>query len=423
MIRISHDGPIGQGVVMRKTMVAVLMLIGLFGAAGADWTSIGPEGGLMYCGVAVPGSPPSIYVSSTNNSFPLLKSTNYGASWATFGAGLANYPRQLARHPTDPNTIYGIVSSIFYRTTDAGLTWTQSSLGSNIYGEDIAVNPLNPQVIYLPCYKWNGSAWKPTSAKSTNGGTSWVTTQMDTLTSSTMYAAAIDPVDTAVVYMGGWVNNMTVVYKSTDCGATWSKSEFGANYYYVYSLLVSPTDHNIVFAGTLNGVFRSTDAGLTWNRQSSYSYNYSLKTAPGNPNIMYSAGYSYVLRSTDAGLTWAYSNSGLVGTNVRLVLVVPDQPATVFCASTAGMFKSTDYGVTWAPANNGIKVGNIPAVAFDPGAPGTAFAEFIDNAIFKTTDDGATWMRQPTVLSCGNVCSIVFDPANPQRRWMLEASG
>jgi photosystem II stability/assembly factor-like uncharacterized protein len=87
------------------------------------------------------------------------------------------------------------------------------------------------------------------------------------------------------------------------------------------------------------------------------------------------------------------------------------------------MFKSTDCGATWNEVNKGINIGKIPVVSFDPGSPGTAYAEFIDNAIFKTTDDGSTWERQPTVLSCGNVCNILFEPEDPQRIWMLEASG
>jgi len=106
-----------------------------------------------------------------------------------------------------------------------------------------------------------------------------------------------------------------------------------------------------------------------------------------------------------------------------MVLTVPGENGTVYTGSTGGMFKSTDYGATWNELNDGILIGRIPVVAFDPGAPGTAYAEFIDNAIFKTTDDGVSWERQPTVLSCGNVCNILFDPTDPQRRWMLEASG
>jgi photosystem II stability/assembly factor-like uncharacterized protein len=398
-------------------------LLALCVPLGAQWVSVGPNGGPVYCGTVTPGTPPVLYVASTNTNYPLLRSTDYGASWATTSASLTNYPRMLVAHPTDPERLYGVVSSIFYRTTNGGASWLQSSLGSNTYGNDIAINPLNPQVIYVPCYKYDGAAWKPTAAKSTDGGASWSTTQLDTLTSSTIYSAAIDPVDTSVVYIGGYVNSMTAVYKSTDGGASWTRCEFPANYNYVYSLYVSPVDHNIVFAGALSGICRSTDAGASWTRVSTNSYNYRIVTAPDNPDIMYSAAYSNVYRSTDGGLNWAIAGTGIQGTIIRTVLAPPGPNGTVLAGSTGGMFRSTDYGTTWSAANSGIVIGRIPVVSVNPHEPATVHAEFVDNDVFKTTDDGLTWVPQNTPLSCGNVCNIAFDRNDPQRIWMFEASG
>jgi photosystem II stability/assembly factor-like uncharacterized protein len=406
---------------MKIVMIAVLMV--LSATAFADWTSIGPEGGPMYCGTVTATTPPTVYVASTSYNTPLLKMTDGGAAWLPAGAAMGNYPYVLVSHPTDPDQMYGVISSIFYRTTDAGASWSQSSLGSNTYGNDIALNPLNPQVIYVPCYAYDGTAWRMTSAKSTDGGSTWANTQLDTTSSTTLYSAAVDPVDTNVVYMGAYFGTSTVVFKSTDCGATWEQRVLPGNLYYIYSLYISPTDHNTVFAGTLYGIYRSTDAGETWNQQCANNYNYRIVSVPDEPDVMYSAAYTGIYRSTDAGITWTTCGAGVQGTNIRLVLTVPGEDGTVYCGSTGGMFKSTDYGATWNELNDGILIGKIPVVAFDPSAPGTAYAEFIDNAIFKTTDDGVSWERQPTVLSCGNVCNILFDPVDPQRRWMFEASG
>ena len=405
-----------------KTVISVVLLV-LAATAFADWTSIGPEGGPMYCGTVTATTPPTVYVAPTSYNTPLLKMTDGGAAWQPAGAALANYPYVLVSHPTDTNRMYGVISSIFYRTTNAGASWSQSSLGSNTYGNDIALNPLNPQVIYVPCYAYDGAAWRMTSAKSTDGGATWANTQLDTTSSTTLYSAAVDPVDTNVVYMGAYVDTSTVVYKSTDCGATWERHALPGMLYYIYSLFVSPTDHNTVFAGTLYGIYRSTDAGETWNQQCANNYNYRIVSVPGDPAVMYSAAYTGLYRSTDAGITWTTCGAGIQGTNVRLVLTVPGESSTVYSGSTSGMFKSTDYGATWNELNHGILIGKIPVVAFDPGAPGTAYAEFIDNAIFKTTDDGVSWERQPVVLTCGNVCSIIIEPNNPQWRWMFEGSG
>lgn len=406
----------------RVAVVAVGIVLVLAAVARADWTSIGPEGGPIYAGAVAPANPSALYAVATNTNFPLLRSTDGGASWAPHGANLANYPRQLAAHPTDPDILFGIVSSIFYRTTNGGVSWSQSSLGSNTNGNDIAINPLNPQVIYVPCYRYDGAAWKMVSARSTDGGATWAVTQLDTVTSTTIYSAAVDPVDTSVVYMGAFAGSTTSVYRSTDGGANWTKHDFPANAYYVYSLLVNPSNRH-VFAGTLYGVYRSTDLGVTWTQQSTGNYNYRITFAPDDSNYAYSACYTYIYRSTDGGQTWVNSSSGIRGTIIRTVLVDPAEPGAVYCGSTGGMFKSTDYGASWQAINNGIVVGNIPTLALTPHEPATAWAEFVDNDIFKTTDNGATWAAQSTPLSCGNICAISFDRLDPQRVWMLEGSG
>ncbi len=408
---------------MNRSAIIIGALLALFAVGLADWVSVGPAGGPVYAGATGAGSSPALYVASTNTSYPLLRSTDAGATWATFGAVLSNYPRQLVAHPTDPNRLYHIVSSLFYRTTDGGATWTQSSLGSNNNGNDIALNPLNPQTIYVPTYKYDGAAWKFACTKSTDGGATWTATQLDTLTGSTIYSAIVDPVDTSVVYVGAYWNSITIVFKSTDCGATWTRYDFPANAYYIYSFYINPASHNTVLAGTLYGVYRSTDAGQTWTRQSTNNYNYRIVAAPDNPNILYSAAYTGLWRSTDGGLTWANSSSGIQGTQIRVVLTVPGQNGVVLCGSTGGMFKSTDYGVTWTPANSGVVIGKIPAVAHVPNQTGHAWAEFTDYELFRTTDNGNTWSVASTPLSCGNLCSFAFDPADPQRVWMLEGSG
>jgi photosystem II stability/assembly factor-like uncharacterized protein len=408
---------------MRRTAVFVAALLAFAGVGLADWVNVGPEGGPIYSATVAPTTPPTLYVGATATYTPLLKSTDNGNTWTAAGAALTNYPYQLAVHPNDPQRLYGVVSSIFYTSTDGGATWSQSSLGSNTYGQDIVINPQNPQVIYCPGYKYDGALWKVNLAKSTDGGVTWTPNQIDTITSTTVYSAAIDPVDTSVIYVGAWYNNLTRVYKSTDCGATWNYVEFPANAYYVYSMMVSPTDHNIVFAGTLYGVYRSTDAGASWTRQSTNNYNYRIVVAPGEPDRMFSASYSGVYKSTDAGLTWTACGAGITGTTVRTVIAVPGASGTILAGSTAGMFRSTDYGATWTPVNSGIVIGKIPVVSHVPGRPGETWIEFIDNDMFRTTDNGATWLHATTPLSCGNVCNIAFNPADPQRVWLLEGSG
>jgi len=405
-----------------RMAVALGLLLVLAAPASADWVCVGPEGGTIYSGAVPAGTSPPIYIASNNNGFPLIRSTDGGANWELWGANVASYLQKMAAHPTDPDILYGIASSRFYRTTDGGMTWTSITLGTNNNGRDIAVNPLNPDVIYVPSYRYDGSAWQVTSSKSTDGGTTWATTQVDTIAASTVYAMAIDPVDTTTLYLGGYVDGRSAVYRSTDCGATWTRKEFPANYSYVYSFYVSPVDNNIVFAGSVNGVIRSTDRGETWVRQGTSIYNYQIAAAPDNPNIMYTAAYNNVWRSTDAGVTWTAA-TGLSGTGLRTVLVVPGEDGAVYCGSTVGMFKSTDYGATWTSINNGLLIARVPVVSVSPHDPATVFIEVLDNVWFKSTDLGSNWQPQARPSGCGAVCNIALDPHDADRMYMLEGSG
>ena len=73
----------------------------------------------------------------------------------------------------------------------------------------------------------------------------------------------------AVVYAGmnsGISPNLTMVYRSSNAGATYSAvTDLPAGTKEVFALLASPTDENQVFAGTDQGVYFSGDAGTTWS--------------------------------------------------------------------------------------------------------------------------------------------------------------
>jgi photosystem II stability/assembly factor-like uncharacterized protein len=408
---------------MNSKIVFTILLISLSTFAFGDWTSIGPNGGQIYCGAISSDSLPVIYVVPTNYPTPLLKTIDRGQNWTNTAGSLFSYPNAIAVDPTDANIVYTIISSQCYKTTNGGTSWTQYSIRTNAYFDALVINPLNNQVLFAGGYAYDGSFWRPCVARSTNAGEIWTVINTDTATSSYNYSVAIDPVDTTIVYAGGYANSRSSFYKSTDRGETWTRYEFPTDVYYVYSLHVSPLNHNIILAGALQGIMRSTDGGQTWTRQVNNSYNYSMSVAPEEPNVIYTGSYTTVYHSNDTGRTWVSSGTGIFGSTVRCVLADPQDNGTVYCGTTAGMFKSTDYGVNWQEINNGILVGEIPVTSIMPSEPHTVYVQATDNAIFKSTDDGNTWQRQPVVLSCGNVCNICFDPVNPLRIWMFEGSG
>ncbi len=80
-------------------------------------------------------------------------------------------------------------------------------------------------------------------------------------------------------------------------------SEYPSNTVHVH-----PTDPNIVFAGTHDGVYRSTDRGKTFKRANFPDKNmeiWSFLVDAGNPKLVYAGGSpTAVYRSEDSGETW-----------------------------------------------------------------------------------------------------------------------
>src|SRR5437762_2930960 len=121
-----------------------------------------------------------------------------------------------------------------------------------------------------------GGVWKTTSA-----GETWYPVFDSVKTVSSIGAIEVAPSDPNVIYAGtgdmvtgGAINEGNGVYKSTDAGATWRHLGLDSTKQ-IPSMLVDPRDPNIVLVAAqgdihvrsgARGVFRTTDGGATWTR-------------------------------------------------------------------------------------------------------------------------------------------------------------
>ncbi|HWH52833.1 MAG TPA: hypothetical protein VN651_14890, partial [Gemmatimonadaceae bacterium] len=156
----------------------------------------------------------------------------------------------------------------------AGLTWR--NLGPFRAGRIAAVSGAigQPGVFYagLPA----GGVWKTTSA-----GATWFPIFDAIRDVSSIGAVEVAPSDPNIVYVGtgdmitgGAINEGNGVYKSTDAGKTWRHLGLDATKQ-IPTILVDPHDPNIVLVAAqgnvheksdTRGVFRSTDGGATWTK-------------------------------------------------------------------------------------------------------------------------------------------------------------
>lgn len=233
---------------------------------------------------------------------------------------------------------------------------------------------------------------------------------------------AISPTNPQIIYAG--TNGS--IYKSANGGGAWNLvsigTDFGAS---VTSLAVDPYNSEIVFAGTDNGVFRSTNGGISWVRCLDSSYVRSVVIDYRNSkNIYTSTTLYYVYKSTDGGNTWNNISNGLPLDSIWSLVVSPNDSNNIYAGTSGnGVYKSDNAGLTWFSQNIGINDKFIWMLAVDPRTPQTMYAGTFDSGVYKSTNGGALWYPINNGLTSLVVRSIAIDSSNPQVIYVATESG
>lgn len=194
------------------------------------------------------------------------------------------------------------------------------------------------------------------------------------------------------------------IFKSVNGAATWTSASRGLAGFAVYALAVHPRNPEIVYAGSLGGgVFKSVDGGAHWAPSGSgipTTSVFSLAIDPRNPSIVWAGTFGRgMFKSTDGGAHWLPANRTLRQAAVRSIAIHPRNPSIVYIAVEAGprlgVFKTTDGGATWRAVNNGLPAFDngfgVFSVALDPRSPDTVYAEPIGEGVYRSTNGGASW--------------------------------
>jgi photosystem II stability/assembly factor-like uncharacterized protein len=211
-------------------------------------------------------------------------------------------------------------------------------------------------------------------------------------------------------------------FKTSDAAANWNNINTGL-VGEVNTIAVAPNAPNTIYVGASSGIHRSTDAGATWTKTPTaglpaFPFSTALAVDPTNSSVVYTGMINGGLfKTTDGGNNWTAVNIPQNFVTVFTIVFDPATPATMYVGSGGGLFKSTDSGNTWTPINNfGIPgVPNVRALAIDPTTPATIYAGSIGNGgFFKSTNGGSSWTLMNTGMSNPtSVNAIVLDPGNP----------
>ncbi len=257
--------------------------------------------------------------------------------------------------------------------------------------------------------------------ESHNAGASWERlAQIGKRDDLVLDSIVVDAADANHLVVGAWVIDHPDggLYFSYDGGATWTnQAEMRGQS--VRALAASPSDPNILVAGTLQGVFRSADGGKRWKRISPEDnaeiHNVeSIAIDPRDPGIIYAGTWHLPWKTSDGGKHWGSIKQGIIDdSDVFSIIVDPIRPSTVFASACSGIYKSLNSGEQFE------KIQGIPSSARrtrkllqDPGNLDKVFAGTTEG-LFRSMDAGKTWIRttRPEVI----VNDVEIDADNPKR--------
>lgn len=256
-------------------------------------------------------------------------------------------------------TPQGILSS-----ADSGASWqwsfTQSTEGYVAAGADGHVYASAVTGVYF----------------SSDNGSTWGYTQTG-LSDST---DAVNPAPLAVasnglVFLGTLASG---VYRSTDNGVSWSPTSMPHRD--VRSLYITPNGEIIAGCNYYQTViFKSTDQGATWIEGPSISNQVIYALASDSLANLYAGGIRYLYRSTDLGYTW----TTIASTSSRITSIAAMSQLQIFAAVVGGgVFRSNDGGTTWVQVNSGLPHPNGRCLVLD--SRGFLFVGTDGDGIFRS---------------------------------------
>lgn len=209
------------------------------------------------------------------------------------------------------------------------------------------------------------------------------------------------------------------VWKTDDYGRTWNPIFDDAPTGSVGDLAVSPSDPNIIYVGTGeglhrpdlavgDGMFKSINGGKTWQHIGLNDVQQVSRVIvhPTNPDIVFVAGLGHpyganemrgIFRSTDGGTNWEkvlYINHNTGAVQVEFD---PNNPKILFAdmwehqegpwenakfsGTNSNLYKSTDGGDTWRKIITGL-----PSASDGLGRIGVAIAPSNSSRMYATVD-------------------------------------
>lgn len=286
--------------------------------------------------------------------------------------------------------------------------YTHTNTGSWSSGQGrvntVLVDPSNSNTIYLGAPA--GGIWK-----STNAGDSW-SPLSDNLPQIGVSGIAVDYNNPNIIYIAtgdadAFDTYSVGVMKSIDGGLTWNTTglSFSGTGSASGDILINPSDSNMLWVATNNGIYRSTNAGTSWTVVQSGDFSQGrIRLKPGNNSTVYAVSKNRFYRSTNSGASFSIITTGLPSSSGRLLLdVTPANSEVIYILSATngygfqGVYKSTNGGTSWTETSGTTNIFESDQAWYDLAlAVSTTNADEIYTGclnIWKSTNSGANFTK------------------------------
>lgn len=314
----------------------------------------------------------------------------------------------IALHPTKPNIVYVATDEAVYKSSDTGATWTR--LAGELTRTRVISLALDPQ---LSATVFAGTMGDGTY-KSPDGGRTWhqfnAGIQKGTI-SAIVNQIVFNPLGTEMIYAATTVG----VFRSLDGGRNWAERMQGmTEVNFVVTLAMDPQRPNVLFAGTTGGVYRTINATESWEKKTTGMVASDAKMAsmalgvnglaidPTNSDVVYAGTTNGLYKSTDQAEHWTKIGGSIQHAYVSAIQLDPTNPSTLYLATSDRVQKSEDGGETWHPKTKGLEAASIRSLQISPKDPRTLYVGTNGGGLYRSTDAGEFWTRLPLTPASGD---------------------
>ncbi|HEY1527845.1 MAG TPA: transcriptional regulator [Candidatus Angelobacter sp.] len=368
-------------------------------AAEQSWQPVGPDGGTVRSLAIDPKDPDRIFLGTSAGS--LYLSTDKGTSWSRFarpGNAAEMVLDHIAIDPTEPRNIFVAAWNAqlpnsdgdLYRSKDAGKSW---EIVPDLHGKSLralSIAASDPKILVVGALDG--------IYRSRNGGHDWERISPENHAEiKNIESIAIDPVNPEIIYAGTW----HLPWKTEDGGKTWRSIKKGViDDSDVFSIVIDQAQPANLFISACSGIYRSETAGELFRKIQGIPYSARrtrmLQMDPTDHNVVYAGTTEGLWKTTDAGATWKH----MTGSNIVIndVLVDPRRPSRVLLATDrSGVLASDDGGVTFTASNRGFTHRQAAALLVDRNDSAVLYAGVLNDkefgGMFVSRDAGQTWKQ------------------------------